>query len=307
MEGFRRELGHGGGNALAHFPAGGPDVHGTVFVHLYDAGGGGGGAGELIEAGDALAAEVALLVHPAVRQAVPADVFGGGPEAFIHRTGGDDLPGDAHIAVVETVVEPQGQGVHPQLPGDDVHLMLVEGGGLRDAEAPVSRAQGAVGHIDIGIHLGVGDLIGTVGGEARVVVHTGIGGDVSAGIPIAGDLLGGDGAVLLHAGLDVILDGGAADSGLKFLVAVIGQLYRAAAAFQGQGNGDGLTLGLIFAAEAAADLRQGQAHLFRRNAEDFAHEAADAEGGLVGSPYLDLLGKGIGGGGGGVGLHQSML
>ena len=95
-----------------------------------------------------------------------------------------DLAGDAYISVLQHVFQSQLQGIYPQLLGDPVHLPLVGSGHLRDAKATIGGSQGLIGHVYIGIHLGVRDLVGAVGGKACVVVHPGIGGDIGAGIPL---------------------------------------------------------------------------------------------------------------------------
>ena len=64
--------------------------------------------------------------------------------------------------------------IYPQLLGDPVHLPLVSSGHLRDAKAKIGGSQGLIGHVYIGIHLGVRDLVGAVGGKACVVVHPGL-------------------------------------------------------------------------------------------------------------------------------------
>ena len=208
---------------------------------------------------------------------------------------------------MQHVLQPQLQGVHSQLFGDPVHLPLVGSGHLRDAEAPIGGAQRLVGHVHIGIHLGVGDLVGAVGGKARVVVHPGIGGDIGTGIPLDVHLLGGEGAVPLHAGLHVDVDRGAAHGGGKLLIPAVGQLHRAALGLQREGHGDGLALCLVLAAEAAADLRDRKAHLLHGHMEGLGDQPPVAEGGLGGHPDVDLDGDGVRLGGGGVGLNGGVL
>ena len=51
----------------------------------------------------------------------------------------------------------------------------------------------------------------------------------------------------------------------------------------------------------------GQPDLLRRDAEDLRHQPSDTEGGLIGSPDLDILGIGIRNRRGGVGLNQGVL
>ena len=306
-QGFRRNLGQCGGDALAHLCAGGHDVQGAVLVHLHQNRGGGGGTGELVEAGDALAAEVSLLVRPAVRQILPADVGCGGLQTLLHRHGLHDLAGDAYISVLQHVFQAQLQGIYPQLLGDPVHLPLVGSGHLRDAKATIGGSQGLIGHVYIGIHLGVRDLVGAVGGKACVVVHPGIGGDIGAGIPLNLHLLGSECTVPLHAGLHVDVDRGAAHSCGKFFVPAVGQLHRTALGLQGEGHSNGLALGLILAAEATADLRDRKAHLLHGHMKGLGDQPPVAEGGLSGHPDVDLPRDGIRLRGGSMGFNGGVL
>ena len=301
------DLGQRRGDALSHLRAGGHDVQRAVLVHLHQDRRGRGGSCQLVEAGDALAAEVALFVHPAVRQGVPVHIGGGAFQTLRHRHGLHGLAGDAGVSVPQHVFQAQLQRVHPQPLRDQVHLTLVGRSNFRHAKTAVSGTQRLVCHVHIAVHLGVGQLIGAVGSKARVVIHPGIGGHVGAGIPLDGHLLSRQRTVPLHAGFDMHMDGRAADGGGKLLVPPVSQLHRAAFRLQGQSDGNGLAANLIFASKAAANFRDGEPHLFQRHMEGLGQQAPDAEGGLAGRPNMDLPGHRVRLGRGSVRLNGGVL
>ena len=192
-------------------------------------------------------------------------------------------------AFLRGVFLPQFDGVHPDLAREFVDDAFDPEFGDRRAGSAVGGDFRAVGHHVVADDEDVLQIVGREGGHAAGADG---GAGIGAGLVFQLGLGGDDASVAGDADLDAGRRARSGTAGPEDFLAGHRHAHGAARLFRQQ-DGDGFEIDKGLAAEAAADLRRGDADLRRLDAEDVGGVVADHELALAGAPDLDLAVLGI--------------